>query len=207
MQETRDASDLGDQAEGATGWGDRLAAQLGLGSRHIALLAAWVATSGSLFMSEVIGWPPCMLCWYQRILMYPLALIIPVGILRRDRGLHLYVLPLAILGAPISLYHYLLIKTDIFPPPPCLDGIPCTVDYIDWFGFINIPFMALTAFLIIIVMMAASALFAAPDAEAGDEPADRDDAEGAGLGWSGIAVFAIIALVVVAFIIGSTLVA
>jgi disulfide bond formation protein DsbB len=148
-----------------------------------------------------------MLCWYQRILMYPLALIIPVGILRRDRGLHLYVLPLAILGAPISLYHYLLIKTDLFPPPPCLDGIPCTVDYIDWFGFINIPFMALTAFLIIIVMMAASALFAAPDAEAGDDPADQDDAEGAGLGWSGIAVFAIIALVVVAFIIGSTLVA
>lgn len=61
--------------------------RLGLVSRHIALLAAWIATCGSLFFSEVLGWVPCVLCWYQRILMYPLALLLAIGIVRRDRGL------------------------------------------------------------------------------------------------------------------------
>lgn len=68
-------------------------------SRYIALLAAWVATCGSLFFSEVLGWLPCVLCWYQRILMYPLAIIIAIGLLRRDDRLHLYVLPFSLLGA------------------------------------------------------------------------------------------------------------
>ena len=81
--------------------------------------------------------------------MYPLALILPIGILRRDRGLPFYVT--GALGAPISLYHYLLIKVNV-PTAAYTAGIPCTVDYIDWFGFINIPFLALTAFLIIIVI-------------------------------------------------------
>ena len=76
-----------------------------------------------------------------------------VGILRRDRGLPLLVVPFSLIGGSISLYHYLLIKTDWFPPPPCRAGVPCTVDYIDLFGFINIPFLALTAFLIITLMM------------------------------------------------------
>lgn len=137
---------------------DHLLDLLELCSRHVALLAAWIALCGSLFLSEVIGWPPCMLCWYQRILMYPLALILAIGIWRRDQGLHLYVLPFSILGAATSLYHYLLIKTAWFPPPACSAGIPCTVDYLNWFGFINIPFLALMAFLIITCMMAAWAL-------------------------------------------------
>ncbi len=68
---------------------DAVIARVNAASRYIALLAAWIATSGSLFMSEVLLWVPCVLCWYQRILMYPLTLILTVGILRRDRGLHL----------------------------------------------------------------------------------------------------------------------
>jgi disulfide bond formation protein DsbB len=126
----------------------------GWGSRYLALLAACLATGGSLFFSEVLGWIPCTLCWYQRIAMYPLVGIIAVGLLRHDRGLPLLVLPFSLGGGSISLYHYLLIKTDWFPPPPCRAGVPCTVDYIDIFGFINIPFLALTAFLIITLMMA-----------------------------------------------------
>ncbi|HMQ31246.1 MAG TPA: disulfide oxidoreductase [Chloroflexaceae bacterium] len=126
------------------------------GSRYIALLAACLATGGSLFFSEALGWVPCTLCWYQRILMYPLSLLLAVGLLRRDAGLPLLVLPLSVSGAGVSLYHYLLIKTDWFPPPPCRAGVPCTVDYIDLFGFINIPFLALTAFLIITLMMVAA---------------------------------------------------
>jgi disulfide bond formation protein DsbB len=123
------------------------------GSRYVALLAACLATGGSLFFSEVLGWLPCTLCWYQRIAMYPLSVLLAVGILRRDAGLPLLVLPLSVSGASISLYHYLLIKTDWFPPPPCRAGVPCTVDYIDLLGFINIPFLALTAFLIITLAM------------------------------------------------------
>jgi disulfide bond formation protein DsbB len=173
---------------------------LSLASRHIALLAAWIAMCGSLFMSEVLGWQPCVLCWYQRILMYPLALILAIGIVRRDRAIHYYVLPFSLIGACISLYHYLLIKTDWFPPPPCTVGIPCTVDYLDWFGFINIPFLALVAFLIITLMMSAWALILpAPETDTRAAPSARFDS-------ARLAVGMIVVAVVVAFMLASTFV-
>jgi disulfide bond formation protein DsbB len=208
MHDTIDSAAVAEDEEAPAGApADRFAEGLAAFAPHIALLAAWIATSGSLFMSEVIGWQPCLLCWYQRILMYPLALILPIGILRRDRGLHWYALPFALLGAPLSLYHYLLIKTTLFPPPPCASGVPCTVDYIDWFGFINIPFMALTAFLIIIVTLVTSALARAATAsgDAEDDTSAADD-QPAGTDWSGIAVFVIIAIVLIGFIAGTALV-
>ncbi|EFO79182.1 disulfide bond formation protein DsbB [Oscillochloris trichoides DG-6] len=162
-------------------------------SRYVALLAAWLALGGSLFFSEVLGWVPCTLCWYQRILMYPLSLVIAIGILRRDDGLPHYVLPFALPGAGVSLYHYLLIKTDWFPPPPCQAGVPCTVDYLDLFGFINIPFLALTAFLLIALMMLVSRL--APF-RAGVPAGLR-----ALIAPSALAVYAVIIVVVVAFVV------
>jgi disulfide bond formation protein DsbB len=173
---------------------------MGLASRYVALLAAWLATGGSLFFSEVLGWVPCTLCWYQRILMYPLSILLAIGILRRDDGLHRYVLPFSLLGVGVSLYHYLLIKTDWFPPPPCRSGIPCTVDYLDIFGFINIPFMALTAFLIISLMMVISRF----------APFDDTDTIVVSGGRAFVVprihmVCGIIAVVVVVFIIGSWL--
>jgi len=194
--------------QGARQWGDELGDLLGASARHIALFAAWVATCGSLFFSEVLGWRPCALCWYQRILMYPLAMLLAIGIIRRDRGLHLYVLPFSIAGMCISLYHYLLIKTDWFPPPACAVDVPCTVDYLNWFGFINIPFLALAAFLIITCMLltfawlqplAAADIDAAAEAETGaEEPARFDTAS--------LAAVMIIVSVVLAFMLGSTFV-
>jgi disulfide bond formation protein DsbB len=178
-----------------------LALLLGRVSRYVALLAAWLAMGGSLFFSEVLGWVPCTLCWYQRILMYPLSVLLAVGILRRDDGLHRYVLPFSLTGAGVSLYHYLLIKTDWFPPPPCRAGVPCTVDYLDIFGFINIPFLALTAFLIISLMMVVSRL--APYREAAKEagvPRPR-----ALLTPTALPVYAIIIAVVAGFIITTQL--
>lgn len=138
----------------------------------LALLVAWIATCGSLFFSEALGWLPCVLCWYQRILMYPLSILLAVGLLRRDAQLHWYVLPFTSIGACVSLYHYLLVKTDWLPPPPCVAGIPCTVEYLNWLGFINIPFLALTAFLLISFLMVA-AMTSVPGA--GDDTAVAEE--------------------------------
>lgn len=121
--------------------------------RYLALFAAWIATCGSLFFSLVLGWQPCTLCWYQRILMYPIGIVLLMGLLRRDSRVYTYVLPLSLIGATTSLYHYALQKTDWLPTPSCEVGVPCTVDYINWLGFITIPFLALVAFLIITIAM------------------------------------------------------
>jgi disulfide bond formation protein DsbB len=196
------------EAHSATSWVDQLIDWLGAASRHVALLAAWIATCGSLFFSEVLGWQPCVLCWYQRILMYPLAILLAIGIVRRDRGLHIYILPFSIAGIGVSLYHYLLIKTDWLPPPPCAVGVPCTVDYLNWFGFINIPFLALTAFLIISCMMLTFAWLQPPT----DDDAESLNDGGTGTAISGgfdtthLAVAMIIVSVILAFMVGSTFV-
>lgn len=108
---------------------------------------------GSLYLSEILKFVPCTLCWYQRILMYPLAIILLVGFLRRDKGIFLYILPFSILGIGVSTYHYLLQKTDLFTHSAvCNSGIPCTTTWINLYGFITIPFLALAAFLTITLM-------------------------------------------------------
>lgn len=126
--------------------------------------------SGSLYFSEVMGFLPCILCWYQRILMYPLAGVLAVGLLRRDAKLPLYVLPFSLLGMGFSTYHYLLEKTDWFGGVEvCRAGVSCTIQWINWLGFITIPFLALTAFSIITVMMLI-ALFASEPVQDESEP-------------------------------------
>jgi disulfide bond formation protein DsbB len=133
----------------------------------VALAAAWTATLGSLYFSEVLKFIPCSLCWYQRILMYPLAVILLIGLLRRDRAVFYYVLPFSVAGLFVSSYHYLLQKTDLFTQSAVCDaGIPCTTIWINLFGFVTIPFMALTAFLIISIMGALFLLEARPAEEA-----------------------------------------
>lgn len=122
------------------------------GAKEYLLYAAWiialVATVGSLFFSEVMNLPPCVLCWYQRIAMYPLVLIIGAGIIMRDAKVKSYALPLALVGLAISVYHNLLYY-GVIPESitPCTQGISCTSRQIEWFGFITIPLMALTAFV------------------------------------------------------------
>ena len=133
-------------------------------TRHVALLAAMLATGGSLFFSQVLGWLPCELCWFQRILMYPLSLILAVDILRNDRGVFWYGLPLSLTGMAVSLYHYLEVL-QVIPPSPCKGGVPCSIDYINMVGplsFIKVPFLALMAFTIISVMLGNYAVAGAP---------------------------------------------
>jgi disulfide bond formation protein DsbB len=142
---------------------------------YFALVVAWTAFLGSLYFSEVNHFIPCALCWYQRILMYPIALIIPIGLLRRDSGMPLYVIPLAVVGAAVATYHVLLQKTDWFSETnACQVGVPCSSDYINWLGFITIPTLALTAFILIILAMSAARRSAAATwAVPGPRPALR----------------------------------
>ncbi len=123
---------------------------------YLALAPALAALLGSLYYSEIAGFIPCTLCWYQRILMYPLTLIILVGIFKQDEYLPNYVLPFSIIGMGVSTYHYLIEWGLIEHPAACAVGIPCNLVYVRYFGFVTIPFMALTAFAMITVIMAAT---------------------------------------------------
>jgi disulfide bond formation protein DsbB len=116
-------------------------------------VVALVATLGSLYFSEVLLYEPCKLCWYQRILMYPLVIILTVSILRKDNSQYHYILPFSIIGLFVSSYHYLLQKTDLFKSVSIGCGVvACDSDYINWLGFITIPLLAWTAFLLITII-------------------------------------------------------
>ena len=115
---------------------------------YAAWMIALVATVGSLFFSEVMNLPPCVLCWYQRIAMYPLVLIVGVGIVTRDSRMRYYALPVCLSGLAVSVYHNLLYYG--FIPDsitPCTQGVSCTSVQIEWLGFVTIPLMALAAFV------------------------------------------------------------
>ncbi len=121
---------------------------------YLAFGTALVATLGSLYYSEIRGFIPCTMCWYQRILMYPLVLITLVGIVTRDEHLPYYVLPLSVIGLGFSSYHYLIQLGIIERTAACAVGIPCNARYVNYFGFVTIPLMAGTAFAIITASMA-----------------------------------------------------
>ncbi len=117
---------------------------------YIAWLQAIVAMAGSLFFSEILHFPPCVLCWYQRICMYPLVIILAVGIAKKDKNVAAYALPLSLIGLGISIYHNLLYY-NIIPEAlaPCTAGVSCTTKFIEYFGFITIPFLSMMGFLLI----------------------------------------------------------
>lgn len=117
-------------------------------------ITATVAMFGSLYFSEVKGYEPCGLCWYQRILMYPLAVITMIAILRNDKKVVRYVFPLSIVGMGLSLFHYGKQKISWFNEATdfCSTSVPCNTMYVEWLGFITIPLMAFTAFTIINVL-------------------------------------------------------
>ena len=115
----------------------------------LALLVAFTAVTGSLYYSEIAGFVPCRLCWYQRVLMYPLVIIILIGLIEQDEILPNYVLPFSIIGIGVSSYHYMLQLGIFGNAGACSIGVPCNVRYVNYAGFITIPLMALTAFILI----------------------------------------------------------
>lgn len=111
-----------------------------------------LATLGSLYFSEVRGYEPCTLCWYQRILMYPIVLISGIAIFQKNVNIALTTAVFSVIGGSISLYHYGLQKISILSDnAPACGNVSCTGQYINYLGFITIPFLALTAFLIILI--------------------------------------------------------
>ena len=128
----------------------RVVGAIGPYARPAAAAVAVVATLGSLYYSESAGFLPCELCWYQRILMYPLAAILVVGVLRRDRGVVWYAAPFVAVGAPLALYHWLVERVPAFSDSTsCSVFVPCSIPYFEELGYVTLAFMDLSAFLLI----------------------------------------------------------
>lgn len=135
----------------------------------LAFAIAAISTLGSLYYSEVQDYTPCLLCWYQRIAMYPLAVILGIAAFRDDHLIKFYALPVTAVGAAVATYHYQL---ELFPDQGsgvCAVDVPCTVRWFEVFGFISLAFMALTGFLAIIALLS----IARP------RPSDEPDEQGA----------------------------
>ena len=131
---------------------DRLRGSLAGLERHVVGWAwgvALVAMLGSLYLSEIANFLPCLLCWYQRIAMYPLVFVLGVGILRSDPGVWRFAIPLPVIGLLIAAYHVTIQWRPTLDVGTCSVGAPCTGRYVAVFGYVSIPTMAGAAFLLI----------------------------------------------------------
>jgi disulfide bond formation protein DsbB len=141
----------------------------------LAITGAWgvatLAMAGSLYFSETANFPPCQLCWYQRIAMYPLVLILGVAALRRDTSVRWYAIPLALVGAAIAAYH-LYVQWFSVELAGCAVDAPCHQAWFREFGFISIPFLALVAFLLVVVFLLI------PLRQGDEDPDDEDEDAG-----------------------------
>jgi disulfide bond formation protein DsbB len=129
----------------------------------LAFAVAAVAMAGSLYFSEVAHFPPCRLCWYQRICMYPLVPILGVAAWRGDWAIRPYTAVLAAIGAVIASYHVLLERYPTLETSVCEPAVPCSVIWVRRFGYLTIPAMALSAFALILTLMAVARSHAAGD--------------------------------------------
>jgi disulfide bond formation protein DsbB len=130
---------------------------LGPSALWLAFVVALTATVGSLYLSEVAGLEPCTLCWYQRIAMYPLVVILGIAAWRGDWGVRRYAAPLAAIGAVIAAYHVVLQRVPSLPSTGCTLTAPCSAIDLERFGIVTIPFMALVAFGAILTVLFALA--------------------------------------------------
>lgn len=115
---------------------------------------ALTASAGSLYLSEIVGFVPCLFCWYQRIAMYPLVLVLGVGMLRGDASAWRYALPLPVVGALLAAYHVMIQLQPSMDAGVCSTGVSCSARYLAVFGFVSIPVMAGAGFLLVGVLMA-----------------------------------------------------
>jgi disulfide bond formation protein DsbB len=120
-------------------------------------LVACASTLGALFFSEVMQLPPCALCWYQRMFIFPLVLLLPVGLFPFDPRVVRYALPLVVVGGAISLFQLLLVW-GVIPESiqPCRQGVSCKDVQIEWLGFVSIPLLSCVAFVVMGVLLVAA---------------------------------------------------
>ena len=121
----------------------------------LAFLVSSAATGGSLFFSEVAGFVPCELCWYQRICVYPLSIVTLLAALAGDHRIARYLLPLPIVGAGLAVYHLLVEEGVVGQSTGCLVSAPggCATKWIDEFGYMTIPLISLTVFVLLIALL------------------------------------------------------
>ena len=120
----------------------------------LAWIVATVTTLGSLYYSEHAGFAPCELCWYQRIVMYPLVIVLGVACLRRDTKVWMTALVFVVVGAPLSLYHWLVERVPAFAESSsCSISAPCSTPWFEKLGFVTLAWMAMSSFLVIGVLM------------------------------------------------------
>lgn len=147
--------------------------------RHVvgwAWSIAGIATAGSLYFSEIVGFVPCPFCWYQRFAMYPLVVVLGVGLLQPSARIWRFALPLPPIGLVIAAYHVALQFQPTLDLVPCEGGVPCSGRYVAVFGFISIPAMAGAAFLMIgalLLLLWQLETKAGADEEAGDPPPEE----------------------------------
>jgi disulfide bond formation protein DsbB len=134
--------------------GPEAAELLGNNAIWLAWIVALVCTIGSLIYSEVVHFVPCRLCWFQRIAMYPLAIILLVGALRREAVVKFYALPIALIGLAVSIYHNVVQFFPSLEGGSCDPLNPCSARSIAVLGFIDLPFMAGAGFIVISVLLA-----------------------------------------------------
>jgi disulfide bond formation protein DsbB len=132
----------------------------------LVFLVASVATGGSLFFSEIAGFIPCELCWFQRICMYPLAIVALLAALANERRVARYLLPLPLVGAGVSVYHLLVENGVVEQARACLISAPggCATKWIEEFGYVTIPVLALTGFALCFAFLLLAAAPPAPRA-------------------------------------------
>jgi disulfide bond formation protein DsbB len=145
---------------------------LGPQSLLLAWIVAVVTTAGSLWFSEYFHFVPCELCWYQRVLMYPLVVVLGVGWFRRDAKVWITALPFVVIGAPVSLYHWLVERVpSLAESTSCSIDAPCSAPYFEKLGFVTLAWMCLSSFLLIgalLAFLATSRPIARPEPEPGD---------------------------------------
>ncbi len=131
---------------------------VGKHSLGLGLLVSLAAVAGSLFYSEIVGFEPCLLCWWQRIAVYPLSVLFLVAFMKKDRGVFKYILPLSVIALIISLYHS-YVQWGGSPLIPCDATASCSKLYVYEFGYITIPTMVLSVSVMMILLWRANKLY------------------------------------------------
>lgn len=123
---------------------------------RLAFAVAATCMLGSLYFSEVANYVPCTMCWYQRIAMYPVAILLGVALVRRQRAVRSFVVPLVVVGLPISIYHYFVEWFPDLESGVCSASLPCSIVWFRRAGFVSLPYMAASGFALVaaIVLLA-----------------------------------------------------